>query len=289
MIKTILVPVVGHSTDAPVYGTALVAGRLLGAHLEFLFVGPEPSEFLGLSKRGDFAPGPALPESLFDVEKAEEARLTDAHRFFKNFCERERIAIQNTPPGPHAISAEWRHEQGDQISHVVRRTRFNDLLVTRPTQDGMGSAAEIMEAALTQGGRPILLAPLRAPDILSQTVVIAWKETPEAARAVTAAMPFLDQTDKVVVLSVNEGDQPNVESAKDIAQQFRWHRFDVEARCLAPVGGSAAQTLIDAARELKASLLVMGAYGHSRVREIIFGGFTRHVLRGVELPVLLIH
>jgi len=286
MIKTILVPVLGDVTDVPEYGTAVAAARLLGAHLEFLFVGPKASELLGVSESGDFATGLIRPEILFDLERAEEARAADARLAVKRLCERERIAVHDAPPGPHAISAEWRHEQGDQISSVVGRTRFNDLLVTRP---GTGWVAKLNEAVLTQGGRPVLLAPSRPPDSLNQTVVIAWKETPEAARAVTAAMPFLAQADKVVVLSVHEGEPPNVKSVGDVAQQLRWHRLDVQARCLAVTGGDVAQTLISAVHDLKAGLLVMGAYGHSRVREVILGGLTRHVLRGADLPVLLSH
>jgi len=288
MIKTILMPVLGDETDKPVYGTAAAAARVLGAHLEVLFVSIKPSELLGISESGDFATGPILPDVLGKMERAEEARTVEAHHFFKRFCERERIALHDVPPGPHAISAEWREEQGDPIAHVIGRTRYNDLLITRSGGEESGRVATLNEVALMQGGRPILVAPSRPPGSLNGTVAIAWKETPEAARAVSAAMPFPAGADRIVVLSINEGGRASVKSVDDIARQLRWHRFEVEARRLALVTGGVALTLVDAAHDLRAGLLVVGAYSHSHIREMILGGLKRHVLRGaVDLPVLL--
>jgi len=290
MIKTILMPVLGDETDKPVYGTAAAAARVLGAHLEVLFVSIKPSELLGISESGDFATGPILPDVLGKMERAEEARTVEAHHFFKRFCERERIALHDVPPGPHAISAEWREEQGDPIAHVIGRMRYNDLLIARSGGEGPGKVATLNEVALARGGRPILVVPSRPPAGIDGTVAIAWKETPEAARAVSAAMPFLAGADRIVVLNINEGGRASVKSVDDVARQLRWHRFDVEAHCLAPEAGRVAQTLLDAAHKLRAGLLVMGAYSHSRIREMILGGLTRHVLRGgVDLPVLLSH
>lgn len=289
MIRTILVPVMADGTDDAVFWTALDAARLFGAHLEFLLVHPDPADILAAAGVGDFGLGSTFPALISDMEREDEERAARARRFVQNFCEREQIIVADRPPGPHGISAAWREETGDQTWQVMRRARFNDLLVVSPERRERGLSAEVIATAVIGSGRPVLLAPAQRPSNLTRTIVVAWKDTPEAARAVAAAMPFLVEADKVIVLSIGETDAETVESAEKLADQLRWRRLDVEARCLAPAGGSAPETLVRAAQDAKADLIVMGAYGHNRVRELIFGGFTQHVLKGIELPVLLSH
>jgi len=121
-----------------------------------------------------------------------------------------------------------------------------------------------------------------------ETVVIAWKATREAARAVTAALPFIQIAKEIVIITVAEDHRAPAEEADRLMAGLRWHGVPVSVRRLQPNGQRPADTLLAAAREY-AALLVMGGYGHSRLREWIFGGFTLHVLRGCEVPVLIAH
>jgi nucleotide-binding universal stress UspA family protein len=124
---------------------------------------------------------------------------------------------------------------------------------------------------------------------LPDTVVITWKSTPEAGRAVAAAMPFLSTVKQIVIMTVAE-DKTTVaeEGAARLMANLRWDGFSTSVRCLGSGAQGAAETLLAAARE-QAALLVMGGYGHSRLCEWIFGGFTQRVLRGAEIPVLIAH
>lgn len=289
MIRTILVPVAGDGSDDAASWTALAAARLLTAHLEFLLVHVDTANILAAAGSSDFGVDWMSTELLSDLEKEDQERAARAQRFFQNLCEREQIIVEAKPPGPHGISAEWLEEMGDEASQINRRARFNDLSVVSPKRQMQGFSSETIETVVMGSGRPILLAPPQRPSSLTRTVVIAWKETAEAARAVTASMPFLSFADKIIVLSISETGPENIESANKLADQLRWHRLDVEARIVAPEQGDAPQTLVRAAQEAKADLIVMGAYGHNRVREMIFGGFTKHVLNGIDLPVLLCH
>ena len=119
-------------------------------------------------------------------------------------------------------------------------------------------------------------------------MVIAWKAAPEAARAVTAAMPFLAIAKQIQILTVAEEQGVSDEEAARLVTNLRRHGLQASARHLQPDPRGAADTLLTAAGE-QAALVVMGAYGHSRLREWIFGGFTQHVLRGAEVPVLMMH
>jgi hypothetical protein len=182
MIRTVLVPVSGDRTDDATYWCALTLGRLFGAHLEFLFVHADPS-VASMAASGDIIGGPAFSELLVDREREDQERAERARRAFENFCARERIDIVNGPPGPHGASAAWREEKGDEATLVTWRACFSDVLVASRPGEEEGLSHGTIEASLMASGRPILLAPSGRIASLTRTIVIAWKDTAEAARA----------------------------------------------------------------------------------------------------------
>jgi nucleotide-binding universal stress UspA family protein len=136
------------------------------------------------------------------------------------------------------------------------------------------------------------LVPERPAKTIGSRVVIAWKETAEAARALTAAMPFLSHADRIAVISVNETTSDRhveIGSATRLARQLKRHGFSPDAHDVTLNGGSVFQALLQSAHKFSADLLIMGAYSHGRFRELVFGGLTREVLEACDLPVLLLH
>jgi nucleotide-binding universal stress UspA family protein len=161
------------------------------------------------------------------------------------------------------------------------------LVIGRPT-GGDGVSIDTIEAALLESGRPVLISPAAPFAALPETIVIAWKAAPEAARAVTAAMPLLSTAKQILILTVAEELGISDEAAARLATNLGRHGLQISARHLPPGASGVADTLLAAAAN-EGALVVMGAYGHSRLREWIFGGFTQHVLRGAEVPVLMMH
>jgi nucleotide-binding universal stress UspA family protein len=129
-----------------------------------------------------------------------------------------------------------------------------------------------------------------------ETIVIAWKDSAEAARAVGAAMPFIARAGRVLVLTTSEAaaadsppDDTSRVSCERLVATLRLHNPEVSTSHV-PVGeGTPVEALLAAATEARASLLVMGGYGHGELREMVFGGFTRSVLGGAAMPVLMMH
>ena len=119
----------------------------------------------------------------------------------------------------------------------------------------------------------------------AEWVAIAWKPTPQTARAVAFALPFLAGAKEVAVMTVEEGG--GHDDAKPLIDYLAWHGIKSAAERLTPEGDAAAALL--AAASARAGLLVMGGYGHSRLREWVFGGFTRRVLDDASMPVLMAH
>jgi nucleotide-binding universal stress UspA family protein len=119
--------------------------------------------------------------------------------------------------------------------------------------------------------------------------MVCWKESAEAARAVAAAMPLLRKAERAIFASVAEINDGTAESMQGIAHHCTLNGIAGETKLIAPSGRSPEVALAAAAQECKADLVVMGAYGHSRMRELIFGGCTRAFIRHADRPVLLMH
>ena len=287
MIKTILVPATGSDRDSAVFASALTVARAFAAHLEFLHVRPDAAATaVAMASEGG---GATMVGGLINrLEEEASEREGKAKQLFQSFCEREELAVQDAPPGSQAPSAQWLREIGAEPYWVAEYGRTADLLVIgRPGEDE-GVSLDTIEGALIDSGRPLLIPPAAPLTVLPETIAIAWKATPQAARALTAASPFLSTAKQVVVLTVAEDRRAPEEEADRLMAGLRRHGVPVSVRHLRPEAQSAADTLLSAAVE-HAALLVMGGYGHSRLREWIFGGFTLRVLRGAEVPVLMAH
>lgn len=148
---------------------------------------------------------------------------------------------------------------------------------------------DVLQAVLLDAGSPVLLAPAGAPGDLGGTVVIAWKDTQQAARAVAAAMPFIERAGRVVIVSAGESEADDDPTAHKVQRWLRWHNANTSVQLVAMDGRSAVEALLDEAGRLEAGLLVMGGYSHSQWREAVFGGVTDQVLRNAELAVLMAH
>lgn len=288
MFKYILVPATGNETDAPVFATALAIARLCEAHLEFLHVRADVREILLAMAANDVSGGAGYDQMLDTLEQDVAARQKKAEQGFRDFCEAARLAASSdTTTG--LPSAEFRMETGDEPAWLAAHGRAADLLVVGRAREDEPVAMALLEACLMDTGRPVLIAPAKAPTRLSGTVAIAWKDRPEAARAVAAATPFIELADHVVIFSVEEGTDTDDKSCERLRHALAWHKGNVSVRRLRPDGRTPVETLLAAADDAEADVLVMGGYSHSRVREVIFGGFTRHVLTGANLPVLMAH
>jgi len=288
MIKTILVPAMGSETDVGVFASALAVARPLGAHLGFLHICIDAATFAA-TITPEVSSGHVLTDMINRMEEEAQEREQKAKQLFETFCRREGLVVAETPPIQSERSARWLRENGSESYWLAEYARTADLLVVGRPDDDQRVPSDMLEAALINSGRPLLILPSVPISALPDTVVIAWKATPEAARAVTAAMPFLSLAKQIVIMTVAE-DETTIEEegAARLMANLRWDGFPASVRRLQPSPHGAAETLLAAARE-HAALLVMGGYGHSRLREWIFGGFTQRILRAAEIPVLIAH
>ena len=147
----------------------------------------------------------------------------------------------------------------------------------------------MIESILFSTGRPVLIAPLDPPQTLGDTVLIGWNRGTPATRAFHAAKAlFLDEAKKVRLVSMTTGATLRP-SAEAIAANLAWNGISAEIREFAPDSRSCGEVILAEASAMGADLLVMGAYSHSRIREIFHGGATKHVIANATLPVFMAH
>lgn len=175
---------------------------------------------------------------------------------------------------------------------IGMRARHADIsIVARPHADGPQSGHAILEAALFETGRPVIAVPPGWKKGVGSNVMIAWKPTREAARALADADDFIAAADKVSIVTVDAkpsqgyGQRPGA----DIAAHLALRGAKPELFNLDSAGRTETAAILDQAMAVGADLLVMGAYGRSRMSQFIFGGVTRDIVTTSSLPVLMSH
>jgi nucleotide-binding universal stress UspA family protein len=255
---------------------ALALAERTGAHLSAIHVDPVSlsPELVAMSS------APVLLESLYDeqAQRAEESR--------KRFD--ARVAGQN-------YIGEWRAAQGPAFEALCVHARHADLLVI--TQDGDddrgGAFAGLAETAVMECGRPVLVVPyIGAPAPLDGKILVAWNGTRQAARAANDAIPLMSLAKEVEVVAIHPSgtDLAGVPiPGADLCLHLARHGIDAQARTLHGDDIAAGDLLLSHVVDSGANMVVMGAYGHSRLRELVLGGMTRNILRHMTAPILMSH
>jgi nucleotide-binding universal stress UspA family protein len=285
-MKTILLPLEESDGLASMLETAWLAAGAFGSALTALYIRRALPGVVVADIGGYAAAAPDLVES-FEAEDRERGRRVRG--LFEDFLRNKGVELGAAPAAEGRPSAAWVEEFPPGDAAVGMYARLFDLIVVgRPVQGASAPATSTLESALFDGGRPILIAPPAAPKSLGRTAVVSWNGSTETARAVAFAMPFLAQAERVVVLAV-EGVMVPGPTAAEAAVHLQRNGINAEAREAAAEGRGGGEAILAEAAGLGADLLVKGAYTHSRLRQMIFGGATSHILAEAELPVLMAH
>lgn len=287
MFKTILVPVSGTDSDAATFAAAATVGRSFAAHLIFLHVGYDIIA-LAASIGGAGFGLPADGEVIAGYQRDAADRAKAAQANVDRFCREHGIDLTGAPAALPVMSAEYRYETGSEADIVAEHGRSADLILMPRDRDGT-AANPLLEAVLFESGRPLLVLGADALPAAFRNVVIAWKSTREAAHAVAAAMPFIERAERVTILGVEEEHPFETDDGPRLMSALLWHRPNVTARFLPGDADGVAAALRAGAREAGADLVVTGGYGHSRLREFVFGGVTDSLLTESALPILMAH
>ena len=190
------------------------------------------------------------------------------------------------------VAFEWRAIEGLPYDSVAFNAHYSDLVVIgqpAPGDERAPGTDGLPDELVLSSGRPVLTVPYagRFPTV-GKRILVAWNGTREAARAVQDAMPLLQRADEVAVFGVNMARAEHIPGA-DIATHLARHGVRARVESTVAQDISVSDALLDAVSDLGYDMLVLGAYGHSRVRELALGGVTREILQHMTVPALMSH
>jgi nucleotide-binding universal stress UspA family protein len=284
MFKNTMVWLGGTDTDLIALRTARGFSKRIGGHFEAVHVRPDPVTLARDSAGYDAFGMGTWTEETFEAVRAGIAQTAQhARSGFDRFCKKEEIQSADKPPAM-SLSSSYTEIEGDVVPTLIAQARCHDLLVCARSGD-----IDRLGTLLMGSGRPMLVGADRAGSS-GENIAIAWKGTAEAARAVAVSMPILARANTVSIITAVEDESKEAaeKSAADLAETLQWNGIHAKVRCV-DTDGNQPDAVVEIADSIRADMLVMGAYGHSRAREFVFGGFTRTLLRECSLPLLLVH
>lgn len=279
-MKTILVPTQNTPAMTSTLETAVLLARRTGAYIEGvpLWFGTPEFVVAGLAstytmeaywmRREEQAAGErALFETFMHEHGIAAAKTTTDQPWFSWFAE--------VPPGEALVGSHGRV--------------FDVIVMSRPSADTDPLYRRAIESGLFESGRPVLLSPPSAPKQIATNIMIHWNGSTEQARANALAMPLLRLADRVTVLTVVGGQDVPGPSADQVRKQLRYNDIPAEPVSIELNGRSTGEAVLAAARREGCDLLVKGAFTRARLRQMIFGGATSHIMEHAELPLLMAH
>jgi nucleotide-binding universal stress UspA family protein len=292
-IARIIVPVTGTERDAAALAAAFAAAKPFNAHVLAMIVHPDPRlsvPFMG-------APlAPQVVQSLVDATAEVNVTATKAARASLAVTARTAgVEIVDNPRKTEAVTCSFAEMEGFFAGSIAKAARLSDLVVFGPiaTADGP-DVNECFVEILTKTDKPVLLS-ANGGRKLTRSIAVAWDGGASACHAITGALPFLKRAEAVTILHVGEPLQDSQSgfsirtSLGELKEYLSLHGVTPAVQNFEGGTKSTGEALLDAALAVGADMLVMGGYGHSRLRETIFGGVTAHIRWHAELPVLMVH
>jgi len=279
-MKTILVPTQNTPAMTSTLETAVLLAQRTGAYIEGVPLWFGVPEFVVSELASSF--------SMETYRGRREEETAEARSLFENFMKNHGIAATRTSADRPSYG--WFAEVPPGEDLVGSHGRVFDVIVmSRPDADTTGLYRRSIDSGLFESGRPVLLAPPTAPKQIATNIMIHWNGSTEQARANAFAMPLLRLAERVIVLTVEGGQDVPGPSADQVRKQLRLNGIAAEPMSVEADGRSTGEAVLAAAKAQGCDLLIKGAFTRNRLRQMIFGGATSHILEHADLPLLMAH
>ena len=283
-VRKLLLPLTGTAAGEAALTTSLTIARVWDAHVLALHVRVDSRDVAPLA--GEGLSGAMIEEMMSATEKESAHRAQAVRAMFDRFVAAHDVALAE-PRARTGPSASFASVTGREEDIVAQQARLADITVVPHPESGEDvSSSDALHAVLFDSGRPVLVSPRVALPSIGTRICLGWNGTAESASAVGAALPWMERADAVRILS-SEGYQRRGPGAPELAAYLALHGIDAEIEVFRPHQAGVGAALLAAAADFGCDLLAMGAYSHSRLRQLILGGVTRHVLENAMLPVMM--
>ncbi len=283
--RTILVPIGNPERGREPLAVALGIAKRFNAHVTALHIKPDaktllPYATLGLSEK-------MAASVLVAAERNSEEIAAQARAVFDEECARAGVAVSSEPPSTPSATASMTVEQGRATTIIAERGRLADMIVAR-RPDTVHPSPPQLEAMLRETGRPVLLVPPGTTDVPAANIAVGWNCSSESASAVAAALTLMASAHKTTILTTTKRAAMRP-SANDVVAYLRWHGVEASVHIMNTRTRSVADALLAESASLGVDLLVLGSYSRRRLREVVVGGVTSHLLEKSTLPLLMVH
>jgi nucleotide-binding universal stress UspA family protein len=286
-VGKILAVVTGGPRDSAVLCHAIEAARPFNAHVVAFFVRPDLTEAIAFFNDG--VSGVVVDEVVKASRDAADEAGRRIEQAIASVCSRSGVQIVAAPHRSNAVTLSFRQAQGNLSDQLTEAARLADVIVFGPLHDGdKAGLADAFVQVLVETDRPVLLAPDRMPEGFARHIAIGWDGKTAASQAVSAAIPYLQRAERVEILSVQRA-SANPQPTEALREYLGLHNIAAGERVIVRSNKSTGEVLLEAALASGADLLVVGGYGHGRIRESLIGGVTRHVITHAKLAVFMVH
>jgi nucleotide-binding universal stress UspA family protein len=279
-MKTILVPTEQGSAMTSALDTALLLARKFDSFIEGFPLRPAVADLVAMD--------PDSGLTMVAVKENDAEMVRQAEMMFRAFMANKGVPAHGGE-GSASLSCSWLKDAPSGHDFVGSYGRVFDMIVlARPGDEWQSPSMITLESALFESGRPVLIAPPESPRSLGTHILVAWNNSTEQARTMADAMPLLRLAEHITILTV-EGATVAGPSGDQMAHSLKLNGMTADTLTVKPGKRNAGETILAKADELGCDLIVKGAYTQSRLRQMIFGGTTRHILANAKLPVLMAH
>ena len=284
-IKTILACISSNDYLKSVLEASKRVASSFNSHIEVLHVRADPRGLVPYT--GEGMDGTMIEEIMDVTEKESGLRASKVHDAFKSFCDTNENLLLNGDHSSQATTISWSEEVGREDEVLSIRGRLFDIIaVGQPAKDQALPSPITLEAALLDTGRPVMMVPPNLPSTTGKHIAVAWESSTEATRAISGALPLLEKAERVTLLVRNPMEPPEI-SPEQALNRFAWSGISAEIFQFNGESEEVGAAYLNRSTEIGADLLVKGAYARARVRQMILGGRTRHIIGNAEIPVLL--
>ncbi len=285
-MKSFLLPLTSQTNVSLVAQYAAKLGIQCGATINALFIRNDPKTALPFMGEGLTAD--MIQTFTSSVKQEGVLSAENAHAQFVEAMHNEGISETDACRTPGKESYTWHVSVGEIEDHVGRKARTADVAICQQPETFGDNQKHIFHDLLYRSGRPVILVPnTYTADKLTKNILIAWNGRAEVARAVGTALPFLRTAETVNLLQVGEigEERPSLENA---AEYLADH--GIQSKLIAKdISGPVGDTILETAKETNANMIVIGAYSHSRWREMIVGGATKLMISNTHTPIFMSH
>ncbi len=284
-IRKLLLPLTGTAAGEAALSTALMIANIWKAHVTALHVRVDSRDVAPLA--GEGLSGAMIEEMMSATEKESTDRARAVHSMFDKFVAAHNVVLGQGHFESETATASFATITGREEDLVAQQARLADLTVVPHPEAGEDvSSSDALHAVLFDSGRPVLIAPQKAPQSIGTRICLAWNGTAESASAVLAALPWMQRANAVRILTSDEYHRRGPQAA-DLLAYLALHGITADVVTFRGIDRDVGAGMLKATRDFGADLLAMGAYSHSRLRQLILGGVTRHVLEKSDLPVMM--